>query len=214
LEGVHCGHDTGLGSLWEANLRMPALARWPGMIKPATESLALVSSLDLVPTVLSIVGGDRVKKDWDGMDISPVLFGSDSDFDSDDRVLFFWRDGFQDGPLQPPFGRFDVAAVKIGRFKAWIWTKSAHYNDDPEMFHNPPLLFDVLIDPAEAFPLNPKDYEGLIARIPDLVREHKESVDWTFPLTLLRGPKYFPCVDRSSGCRTKFGDLLGESIVS
>ena len=164
--------------------------------------MALVSSLDLVPTVLSIVGSKRDENIVDGEDISSVLFGNETTFNSDDRVLFLWRDGFQDGPLRPPYGRFDVAAVKIGRIKAWLWTKSAHYNDDPEIFHDPPLLFDVLIDPAEAYPLDPNDHTELIARIPLLIAKHKESVNWTFPLTLLRGPKYIPCVDDATGCRT------------
>ena len=33
MEGVHCGDDTGLGSVWEANLRMPTLIRWRGKIR-------------------------------------------------------------------------------------------------------------------------------------------------------------------------------------
>ena len=211
LEGIHCGEDTGLGSLWEANLRMPTLARWPGRIQPATESMALVSSLDLVPTILSMVGSKTDDNQVDGVDIGPVLFGNET-FGGDDRVIFLWRDGFQDGPLRPPFGRFEVAAVKIGRIKAWLWTKSAHYNNDPEVYHDPPLLFDVLNDPAEAYPLDPNDYKELIMSIPVLIAKHKESVDWTFPLTLLRGPKYIPCVDNATDCRTPNGDLVFEKL--
>ena len=44
LDGVHCGEDTGLGGVWEANLRMPALARFPGKIKAGSQSHAMVSS--------------------------------------------------------------------------------------------------------------------------------------------------------------------------
>ena len=32
LDGIACSADVGLGSTWEANLRMPAFARWPGQI--------------------------------------------------------------------------------------------------------------------------------------------------------------------------------------
>ena len=43
IDGVHCGKDTGLGSVWESNLRMPALARYPPKILPQSKSGAPVS---------------------------------------------------------------------------------------------------------------------------------------------------------------------------
>jgi len=203
LDGVHCGEDTGLGSLWEANLRMPALARWPGKITAGGESMALLSTLDVVPTLLSILRKGSVSNELDGIDISPVLFGKDVNFDdAGDRILFFWRDGFEDGPLGPPYGRFDVAAVKVGRIKAWFWTKSAHYNDDTEVYHDPPLLFDTLTDPAEANPLDPADFNDILDRIHNSVHDHKKSVEWTYPLALARDPAFIPCVDKETGCRT------------
>jgi len=203
LDGVHCGEDTGLGSIWEANIRMPALARWPGKIAPQTESMKLVSTLDVVPTILALVGKDAsLLSSLDGIDISQVLFRQESSFKSDERVLFFWRDGFRDGPLEPPYGRFDVVAVKVGRLKAWFSTKSAHYNKDPDVTHDPPLLFDILSDPAEAYPLDPRDHKEFIERVKYLVQRHKESIDWMAPLALARDPQYIPCVDRDTGCRT------------
>jgi hypothetical protein len=38
--------------------------------------------------------------------------------------------GFRDGPLPNLYGRFDVVAAKVGRYKAWFSTKTAHYNND------------------------------------------------------------------------------------
>ena len=100
LDGVHCGDDTGLGSGWEANLRMPAAAvKWPGHIPAETESMDMVSTLDVVPTVLSMVGID-IPDDIDGKDITDEL--TQTHVCTNDRVLFFWRDGFKDGPFPPP----------------------------------------------------------------------------------------------------------------
>jgi len=36
----------------------------------------------------------------------------------------------------------------------WFWTKSAHYNADSAVYHDPPLLFDSDADPAEAHPID------------------------------------------------------------
>ena len=95
--------------------------------------------------------GKPTPVDLDGLDMSSIFSGKQEEH-TEDRILFFWRDGFQEGPLGPPAGRFDVAAVKFGNLKAWFWTKSAHYNDDVEKFHDPPLLFNTLEDPAESQP--------------------------------------------------------------
>lgn len=211
LDGVHCGEDTGLGSTWEANLRMPALARWPGHIAAHTETMKMVSTLDVLPTILSVIGR-TVPDNVDGKDITPVLAGNEGEED-DERALFFWRDGFREGPLPPPYGRFDVVAAKLGRFKAWLWTKSAHYNADDEIRHDPPLLFDVLVDPAEAFPLDANDHMDLLSRIVDLVDEHKKSVDWTFPLALPTEAKWIPCVDPTTGCRTEIENDENQNIA-
>lgn len=70
------------------------------------------------------------------------------------------------------------------------------------MYHDPPLLFDVLNDPAESEPLDPAEHAGLIDRAARLLEEHKASVDWTAPLTLSRDPRYVPCSSKEMGCRT------------
>lgn len=219
IDGVHCGDDTGLGSVWEANLRMPALARWPNHINAGTESMAMVSTLDVLPTVLRILnieGSNANMNNIDGVDISHILFGqeqSDTVINNngdnvlyyeklEERILFFWRDGFQNGPLIPPYGRMDIAAAKLGPFKAWFYTKSAHYNDDKEVYHDPPLLFNVMDDPAEAYPLNVTKYDDVIKKINALVNDHKSSIDWVDPLTLARDPRLIPCYDKSTKCRT------------
>lgn len=214
MEGVHCGDDTGLGSVWEANLRMPTLIRWPGKIQAKTNTSALVSSLDLVPTILSVVNSTRrkaTKKEiLDGVDISSVLFGQEGKYDSDNRILFFWRDGFlrDQSPLGPPYGRFDVVAAKLGRYKAWFSTKSAHYNADLEDFHDPPLLFDTISDPAESKPIaypfqdDSNFYTQLVKRIKVEVAEHKKNMSGMYPRTLQRDARYIPCSDPDSNCRT------------
>jgi C-terminal region of aryl-sulfatase len=221
MDGVHCGDDSGLGSMWEANVRMPAMIQWSGMIRPNTSTVALVSSLDITPTILSLVFGTEESKKYnddkssiifDGQDVSSVWLGHDDEYDSNERVLFFWRDGFLINvePLGPPYGRYDVVAVKVGRIKAWYWTKSAHYNSDIEVYHHPPLLFDTISDPAEAYPIQyqyndtSNKYTQLVQRMDHLIEGHKRDIasSYPYPLTLQRDAKYIPCIDPETGCRS------------
>ena len=208
VDGVACGEDTGLGSAWEANVRMPAIVKWPnGGIVPGSETMDLVTTLDVVPTILSILK-QHIPSGIDGVDVSSVLFeptnkNNDNDRkELNERPIFFWRDGFKAGPLPQPFGKFDVVAVKIMPYKLWFSTKSAHYNPDTEVYHDPPLIFDVIVDPAEAHPLDPAKYTDLIQQAKFAVQQHKASVDWTYPLCLARDPKFLPCFNIETGCRT------------
>jgi arylsulfatase A-like enzyme len=62
------------GSLWEGGHRVPAIAWWPGKIKPGTTN-ELAISLDVMPTILDVAGltlpeGHRL----DGRSLGPILF--------------------------------------------------------------------------------------------------------------------------------------------
>lgn len=204
VDGVPCGEDVGLGSCWEANNIMPAVARWPGTI-PSGKTDVMVSTLDILPTILDLLGLEA-RQGIDGQSLLPLLTETvdrNADY-CDGRILYFWRDGFEDGPLPPPFGRFDVVAAKFGRVKAWIYTKSAHYNSDKEVFHDPPLLFDIIADPAEEFPLDPKEHKEVIDTILLSIDQHKRTISYGNPLTLDNDPRNFPCFNKDTNCRTDF----------
>ncbi len=72
-------------------MRAPALVRWPGVIKPGTVKNDIFASLDWVPTLVNIAGGDKgdalnkrimagsypgiVKTKLDGVDQTEYLAG-------------------------------------------------------------------------------------------------------------------------------------------
>lgn len=74
------------GSLWEGGIRVPALAWYPEQISQGTISDAIIMSMDVMPTLLSVAG---IKTDiqCDGKDFSEVLFTNE---EMQERPLF-WR---------------------------------------------------------------------------------------------------------------------------
>ena len=62
-------------SPFEDGLRTPILLSWPGVIKPRTHE-ALVSSVDLVPTILAATGNRNGIKDRPGVDLMPSAKGA------------------------------------------------------------------------------------------------------------------------------------------
>jgi arylsulfatase A-like enzyme len=93
-------------STWEGGMRAPLLVRWPGTIRPGTVKNDIFASLDWVPTLVNIAGGDKgdalnrrimagsypgiVKTTLDGVDQTEYLSGRS---DKSARDTFFYYSG-------------------------------------------------------------------------------------------------------------------------
>ena len=62
----------GKWSCYDAGIRTPMIAAWPGKIAPGTRTSAMVSWIDILPTLVDVAGGTS-PKDIDGMSFSAVL---------------------------------------------------------------------------------------------------------------------------------------------
>ena len=63
----------GKGTLYEGGVRVPLIVRWPGKIKPASMSEAIVSSVDFYPTFLELAqGGSPKNQILDGFSMLPA----------------------------------------------------------------------------------------------------------------------------------------------
>lgn len=65
----------GKWNLYDYGIRVPLLVKWPGTVKGGTETNALVSLVDLLPTATELAGGSPAKnlKDIDGKSLLPIL---------------------------------------------------------------------------------------------------------------------------------------------
>jgi N-sulfoglucosamine sulfohydrolase len=73
--GISAG---GKYKLYEKSLNVPFMVRWPGVIKPGTESHALISFVDVLPTMMELGGGEP-STEMDGDSFVNVLRGKASD---------------------------------------------------------------------------------------------------------------------------------------
>ncbi|XP_072048895.1 arylsulfatase-like [Amphiura filiformis] len=65
----------GKADFWEGGVRVPGIFHWPGHIRPASTSDVVASQMDLLPTLIQIVGGPiPVDRKIDGQDISSMIF--------------------------------------------------------------------------------------------------------------------------------------------
>ena len=61
-------------NLWDAGQKSSMIVQWPGVVKPATETNALVQYEDITPTLIDIAGGKPIKG-LDGETFLPVVKG-------------------------------------------------------------------------------------------------------------------------------------------
>jgi len=176
--------DTGKASTWEGGVREPALVWWPPYISAGAISHEIVSTMDIFTTSLKLAGvpvpTDRV---IDGEDILPVLI---NDAPTPHDFYFIYRGAV-------------LFAVRHGPYKAHFKTKSG-FGNDPVREHNPPLLFNVDVDPAEMFPLPPDQYQDLINAIQAAVNEHNKHVVPGKDQISAHNPKYAICCNPNNGC--------------
>ncbi|KAK7002158.1 hypothetical protein SK128_010132, partial [Halocaridina rubra] len=115
---------------------------------------ALASSIDVLPTIAKLNNIDISNLTLDGFDISSLLW--DSRAESPRKYFAI----YPESPLQS-LGPY---AVRDGRYKAHFYTEGSDLSD-PDNYdpmcpashgltqHNPPLLFDLQVDPGERYDL-------------------------------------------------------------
>ncbi|XP_061611888.1 arylsulfatase G-like isoform X2 [Phyllopteryx taeniolatus] len=142
------GGSSAKTTTWEGGHRVPTVAYWPGVIPANSTSSALLSGMDIFPTLLSLAGvtppSDRR---YDGIDATSVLLHGEQ---TGHKVLFH--------PNSGAAGRFgDLQAVRAGKYKAFYMTGAAEAcggGSGAQELHDPPLLFDLEHDETEETPLN------------------------------------------------------------
>lgn len=105
--GNHAGSSGGLRegktTSWEGGQRVPCIVRWPGNVPQGVVCNKLASSIDLLPTLASIVGGNLSENKIDGVNIVDLWKGKT---DVDPRQDLFYY-----------YGTNNLNAVRKGNWK-------------------------------------------------------------------------------------------------
>lgn len=154
----------GKGSTWEGGMRVPGIFRQPGTVKPGIIR-EVGATMDLLPTFAAMAGAKPpADRALDGYDLGGVLTGKASKSPRDE--VFFYRAA-------------ELWAVRMGPWKAHYRTKSG-YLDDPLLEHNPPLLFNLEIDPSEKYNIA-AEHTDVLERITQLVEKHRKTLPDPLP---------------------------------
>ena len=145
----------GKGSTWEGGMRVPGIVWWPGRIRAGSVQREMAATLDLLPTFAKLSGSPLPQRTIDGVDITPLLFGTGRV----ERGAFFYYRGNT------------LHAARLGPWKAHFITHSGYGKDQP-VLHDPPLLFHLGEDPGERWD-RAGEHPAVVARIREAVEAHR-----------------------------------------
>jgi arylsulfatase A-like enzyme len=139
-------------------MRVPTIFWWPEKIKPGV-IMDMATTMDLLPTFCKMANAslpdDRI---YDGYDISPVIFDTGT---NPRDVVFFYREE-------------ELYAIRKGEYKAHFITKS-EYGENNKTYHDPPLLYDLNIDPSEKYNIA-AEHADIITAINKIKNEHLSTL--------------------------------------
>ena len=145
----------GKGTTWEGGVRVPTIF-WGANIKSGVID-DMGSTLDIYSTFLSISGIEQQKNmHIDGIDLSETLFKKE---ESKRKNMFFYKGD-------------ELYATRLGNFKLHL--KTTDWFKEPKT-HDPPLLFDLNIDPSEKFNVAKKNPEK-VQEILNLIESHNSKL--------------------------------------
>lgn len=149
--------------MYEGSLRVPTVARWPGVVPPGRVTDAPWAFWDFLPTALDLAGA-RLPTEMgiDGVSIAPLLRGGNAP----PRELFYWE-------------LHEKASKQAVRFGDWKAVR------DP--FNEPIQLFDLKADPYETKDLASEKPD--IVKMAEALLAKARTDSPQFPLQIPKGRK-------------------------
>ncbi len=122
----------GKGTTFEGGMRVPTIAWWPTKIPAGTASDEIVSTMDILPTLTNLAGGNvPTDRKIDGNDIWPILAGTDN-AKSQYEAFYFFR-GFNLQCVRSGDWKLHLAGGELYNLKDDISEANNVAKDHPEV---------------------------------------------------------------------------------
>lgn len=153
----------GKGTIYEGGVRVPMIAKWPGVIPPGSTQSETAMTIDVLPTLARIVGAELPKHPIDGLDIFDLLINKPGAKCPHDVFYHYYRTGelqaLRSGPwkLILPHDAYCYDPSEVG--SAGLPGKSRTIKiTAPELYH----LGNDLSEQSNVASMNPQVLEQLL----------------------------------------------------
>ena len=176
--GDHAGSAAplreGKGTSWDGGVREPTLIRWPGHVPAGRTCDAPLMTIDMLPTIASLIGAKLPELKIDGLDICEVITGK-SDTSPHD-VLYFY------------YNKNSLEALRSGKWKLELPRTYRTMRGQPvgkegkmgsytNLKITRPQLYDLDADPGQQHDVADENPEVLKALLADADRMRAELGD-------------------------------------
>jgi uncharacterized sulfatase len=104
------------GTLYEGGIRVPFIVKWPGKVKAGLKSEIPITSVDILPTLVDVGGGELPSNQiYDGKSILPVL--TDNNYNNLRPLFWHYPHYHHDKPS---------GAVRLGKYKLIEFYDDSH----------------------------------------------------------------------------------------
>jgi len=151
---------------WEGGWRVPALVRWPGVVKPGSVSNGIVHHMDWLPTFLAAAGKTDIKEDLldgykstalgrdykvhlDGYNLIDHLKDPDNTPSPRKEIFYFSDDGDLTALRYNDWKAIFMEQKSAGTFRVWM---------EPFVPLRVPLILNLRRDPYERAPVTSNTY--------------------------------------------------------
>lgn len=153
----------GKGTIYEGGVRVPMIAKWPGVIPPGSTQSETAMTIDVLPTLARILGAELPKHPIDGLDIFDLLINKPGAKCPHDVFYHYYRTGelqaLRSGPwkLILPHDAYCYDPSEVG--SAGLPGKSRTIKiTAPELYH----LGNDLSEQSNVASMNPQVLEQLL----------------------------------------------------
>ena len=140
----------GKGTLYEGGIRVPFIARLPGVISPGAVCERPIAHIDILPTFLELAGAPAPNQPLDGLSFAPLLRDARARLKRD--ALYWHQPGYLEGR-----GAGDWRSTPAGAIRSGDWKLIEFFEDDRIELYN--LKEDI------------GEKQDLAAKIPGVARE-------------------------------------------
>ena len=192
----------GKWNLYDAGMRTPMIFRWPGKIKPGDRTNAMVSWVDVMPTLIEFAGG-TVPENIDGKSFAHVLLGKSKQHRD---VIYTTHSG--DGIMNV----YPIRAVRTQRFKYIRNLRPDYYHSNHSDIHRKDGAGAYWDSWDEAAKSDPKA-AAIIAEYYQrpAVEFYDLSKDSTEQNNLAQSPEYREQIEKMSSMLDKWMKMQGDT---
>lgn len=170
--GSSGGFREGKGTSFEGGQRVPCIIRWPGVVPASRISNQLLSTIDILPTVIRLCGADMPERKIDGVEFTALLKGDDTSSPRKE-FLYYYRQNSLEAVRKDDWKLvFAHPSRSYEGFLPGIGGLPGNLDENRQVL---PALYNLARDPGERYDVK-EQFPGIVADLEKLAEEARRDL--------------------------------------